>query len=105
MTFDMTTMPLDEAFNWDPNSIVGRAITREPWKNVPWEEKSQWIAELNSNLNVNTFVSKLMDFEAFMAIIVRQDDVLMKIIMLEDFQRFIQGPILYGPYNWPDPRK
>ena len=102
MIFDYTTMPLNQAVSWDPNSIVGQAIINEPWRNVPTQEKLAWLSELHSRNNDDTFVSKLMDFECFMTVIVRNHQVSAKFIVLNDFSRFTQGPILYGPYNWPD---
>lgn len=102
MIYDYTTMPMDQAVSWDPTSIVGQAIINEPWKNVPRQEKLAWLTELHSRNNYDTFVSKLMDFECFMTVIVRNDQTSAKFVVLNDFSRFIQGPILYGPYNWPD---
>ena len=100
--FDYSTMPLDVAISWDPTSIAGQAIVNEDWKGVSIETKREFLAMMNSNRNDNTFVSKLLDFEAFMAVILRGPEVHSQIIVLEGFQRFIQGPILYGPYAWPD---
>lgn len=100
--YDYTTMPTDAPVNWNPGSVLGQAIRQEPWKNVPIQEKHDWIKEMNSERNRDTFISKLLDFECFMAIIVRDDQIQGKIIVLEDFQRFTKGPIFYGPYNWPD---
>ena len=102
MIYDQTTMPSEEAFNWDPDTIVCKAIIREDWKNVPAHEKNGWLTELHSSLNSNTFVKKLLDFHCFMTVIIRDEQVAAKMIVLENFQRYIQGPILYGPHNWPD---
>ena len=102
MIFDQTTMPTEQAFKWDPNSIVGQAIINENWINVPMEEKNRWLTELHSSLNTDTFVSKLLDFDCFMTVIIRDQQVSAKFVMLENFQRFTQGPILYGPLNWPN---
>ena len=100
--FDYSTMPLDVAISWDPTSIAGRAIMTEPWKGVPRTVRQHWLDMLNSNENDNTFISKLLDYGCFMAVILRGPEVHSQIIVLEDFQRFIQGPIIYGPYAWPD---
>ena len=95
-------MPMDTAFNWDPRTVVGQAITNEPWRNTSTEEKYLWLRQLNSDENTNTFVSKIIDLECFMTVIIRNNTVLSKFIFLDDFQRFVQGPVYMGPYNWPD---
>ena len=102
--FDFTTMPLDHAFNWDPNSIVGQGIINEDWKGVNFDTKQAFLEDLMSCNNDDTFVSKLLDFKCFLAVAIRDNKVYAKMIVLENFQRFLQGPIFYGPYNWPDNR-
>ena len=99
---DETTMAMDTTFNWDPRTVVGHAITTEPWTNHSPEEKMLWLRQLNSDSNTNTFVTKLTDLECFMTVIIRGNTVLSKFIFLENFQRFTQGPTFMGPYNWPD---
>ena len=103
--FDYSTMPLDQAFKWDPNSVVGQAIIHEEWKGVNSDTKQAFLEDLMSPNNDDTFLSKLLDFNCFMAIIVRDNKIQGKMIVLENFQRFLQGPVFYGPYNWPDNRK
>ena len=100
--FDYSTMPLDQAINWDPNSIAGQAIMTESWVGVPESERSAFLAIMNSGSNDNTFLSKLIDFECFMAFVIRGSEVYSHPIVLRDWKRFVQGPIFYGPYNWPD---
>ena len=100
--FDYSTMPLDAAISWDPTSIAGQAITNEPWRGVSIETKQAFLAMMNSNQNDNTFISKLIDFDCFMAVILRGPEVHSQIIVLDNFGRFIQGPVFYGPYAWPD---
>ena len=102
MDFDYTTMPIEAAVKWDPHTIVGKAIQNESWKNISQPERLRWLAELNSSANENTFVVKMIDFNCFMTVVIRDEHVGAKMIILEDFQRFLQGPILYGPYNWPN---
>ena len=101
--FDYSTMPLEQAIDWDPNSIAGQAITHEDWKNVQDQEKQQWLAEMNSSKNTDTDVSKLLDFNCFVSVIIRDSKVHAKFIVLSNFDRFTKGPIYFGPYNWPDP--
>ena len=93
-------MPSEVSFNWDPDNIVGRAMTAEAWRNISLEEKHRWLDELNSPLNTNSWVTKLTDFECFMTVIIRGSQVSSKFIFLEDFQRFMRGPIIYGPHVW-----
>ena len=100
--FDQTTMPIEAAFNWDPNTVVGRAISTEDWKGIPNEERLEWIDEMNSGTNDDTFVSKLISWQCFLAIVIRGGCYRYKFIVLEDFQRFVNGPIFEGPMNWPD---
>ena len=100
--FDYSTMPWDAAIAWDPTSIAGQAITNEAWKGVSIETKHEFLAMMNSNQNDNTFISKLLDFDCFLAVILRGPEVHSQVIVLDNFQRFVQGPILYGPYAWPD---
>lgn len=95
-------MPLDVAISWDPTSIAGQAIINEDWRGVSAEKKEDFLAMMNSNRNDNTFVSKLLDFDAFMAVILRGPEVYSQIIILDDFDRFTRGPIIEGPYAWPD---
>ena len=99
--FDHTTMPIERAFNWDPNTIAGRSIVQEPWIGVSEPEKIEWLNEMNS-VNDDTFVSKLVSMECFLTIILRGGCYRYKFIVLEDFQRFTAGPIFEGPLNWPD---
>ena len=101
MSYDVSTMPSEMSFNWDPNSIVGRALTVEVWRNISPEEKYQWLDELNSPLNENAWVTKLIDFECFMTVIIRGSQVSAKFIVLDEFQRFMRGPIILGPHVWP----
>ena len=101
--FDYSTMPMEQAVAWDPTSIAGQAITNEKWKNVPEQEKQSWLMEMNSASNLDTYVSKLLDFDCFVSVVIRGSEVFAKFIVLSDFQRFTEGPIFYGPYNWPDP--
>ena len=103
--FDETTQNREESFNWDPRSIVGNAITHEPWRNVSNFEKQSWLVQLNSAHNTNTYVSKLLDLECFLTVILRGEEVLAKFIFLENFQRFNTGPIFCGPLNWPESRQ
>ena len=101
--FDFSTMPLDQAVSWDPTSIAGQAILREKWKGVDRDTRRNFLRKLNSKSNLDTFVSKLMDFDCFLAVVIEsENEIHSKIIVLENFQRFTQGPIFYGPYNWPD---
>ena len=102
MLFDQTTAPLEQAVNWDRDTVLGQALINEPWRNVSNYEKEVWLAEMNSSANENTFVSKLLDFQCFLLVIIRHDQTLAKFVFLENFQRFTQGPIFEGPYNWPD---
>ena len=95
-------MPVERAFNWDPNTIVGRSIVQENWRGVSEQEKSDWLMEMNSNRNLDTFVSKLIAMECFLTIILRDGTYYHKFIVLEDFQRFVNGPAFEGPLNWPD---
>ena len=104
MSFDQTTMPVESTFKWDPQTIVGQAIQNETWKNISQPERLRWLAELNSSYNENTFIVKMLDFECFMAVVIRGQYVGAKMIILEDFQRFLNGPIIEGPYNWPNKR-
>ena len=100
MSYDVSTMPSEISFNWDPDNIVGRAMTAEVWRNTSSEEKHLWLDELNSPLNTNAWVTKLIDFECFMTVIVRGSQVSAKFIVLEEFQRFLRGPVIYGPHVW-----
>ena len=100
--FDMTTQNREESFNWDPQTVVGRAIVNEPWRNVSIFEKQSWLHQLNSGVNDNTYVTKMLDFQCFLTVILRGEEVLAKFIFLDNFQRFIQGPAVSGPLNWPD---
>ena len=100
--FDYSTMPIDQAIMWDPNTIAGQAITTEDWIGVTPDEKEEFLAKMNCGTNDNTFLSKLIDLDCFMAVILRGSEVYSQIIVLEDFQRFMRGPIIEGPYNWPD---
>ena len=100
--FDYSTMPIDQAIKWDPTSLAGQAILQEQWKGVTSEVREAFIKKLTSTTNDNTFLSKLIDFDCFMAIILRGNEIHSQIIVLENFQRFLQGPIFFGPYNWPD---
>ena len=104
--FDYSTMPLDQAVSWDPTSIVGQAIIREKWKGVNSDTKRKFLRKLTSKTNVDTFVSKLLDFDCFLAVVIENEqEIHSKIIVLDNFQRFTQGPIYFGPYNWPDNHK
>lgn len=101
--FDYSTMPLDQAVSWDPTSIAGQAIVNEKWKGVDHDTRQNFLRKLNSKSNLDTFISKLMDLECFLAVIIENEtEIHSRFILLENFQRFIQGPIFYGPYNWPD---
>ena len=100
--FDVTTMPLDQAVKWDPRTILGQALTVEPWRNHSESEKQHWLSEMNSGRNDDTFVSKLLDFECFILTFIRGPEVFAKFVFLENFQRFVQGPIFEGPYVYPD---
>ena len=100
--YDYSTMPLDQAIAWDPNSIAGQAILTEEWVGTPQSEKLAFLQLLTSTENDDTFLSKLLDFDCFMAIVIRGKEAFYHPIMLRNFQRFCQGPIFYGPYNWPD---
>ena len=100
--FDQTTMPIDQAIRWDPNTILGRAITQQAWTGVSESEKQIWLEALNDPSNDNTFVSKLLDFEAFLSVIIRGTEVMAKFIVLPDFSEFTRGPIFEGPHNWPN---
>ena len=100
--FDITTMPLDQAVKWDPLTVLGQALTTEPWKNQSDSEKQHWLSEMNSGRNDDTFVSKLLDFECFILYFIRGPEVFAKFVFLENFQRFVQGPIFEGPYAYPD---
>ena len=100
--FDYSTMPVGHAIKWDPSSLAGQAILNEDWKGVDRDTRNAFIEKLNSTTNDNTFVSKLLEFECFMAIVLRGNEIHSQIIVLENFQRFIQGPVYFGPYNWPD---
>ena len=95
-------MALDQAVNWDPRTVLGHALTMEPWLRVSESDKEHWLTEMNSGRNENTFVSKLLDFECFMLVIIRGPEVYSKIVFLDNFQRFTQGPTFEGPYNWHD---
>ena len=95
-------MPIDQAVKWDSNSVAGQAILAENWKGVDCDTRSAFIRKLTSKTNDNTFLSKLIDFNCFMAIVLRDNEIHSQLIVLENFQRFTQGPIFYGPYNWPD---
>ena len=100
--FDETTMNLEGAVNWDPNTVLGRALTSESWLNISEAEKNEWLNQMNSPTNENTFVSKLLDFRCFLLVIIRGPEVLAKFVHLDNFQRFLEGPIFEGPLNWPD---
>ena len=97
--YDETTMPLEQTLHWDPSTILGRAITQQPWSGVPFEEKQMWLENLNSVTNDRTTISKLVDFEAFLTVIFRGHEVMAKFIVLTNFEDFIQGPMYHGPYN------
>ena len=99
---DHTTMPKDTAFTWDPRTVVGQSITNEPWTGFSEQEKTDWLAKLNCGENDDTFVSKLADFECFLTIIINGGNYQYKFIVLPDFQRFMNGPVIEGPLNWPD---
>ena len=101
MPYDVSTMPSEISFNWDPDTIVGQAMTVEVWRNISAEEKWQWLDEMNSPLNTSVWVTKLLDFECFMTVIVRGSQISAKFIILEEFQRFLRGPVIYGPHVWP----
>ena len=103
--FDYSTMPLDQAISWDPNSIAGKAILNEKWQGVTRDAKKKFLEKLTSKSNNDTFVSKLIDFDCFLAVVIKGDEIHSTIIVLENFQRFTQGPIFLGPYNWPDNHK
>ena len=100
--YDYSTMPLDQAINWDPQSILGRALIAEPWRRISESDKIRWLAEMDSPANDDAFISKLIDFECFMLVIIREAKVYAKYVFLDNFQRFTQGPIFEGPYNWPN---
>ena len=102
--FDMTTMPLDVAVNWDPKTILGQALTDEPWLRIVESDKLLWLDQMNSKHNENTFVFKMLDFECFMLVYIRHHEVYSRVVHLKDFKRFCEGPIFEGPYNWPDIR-
>ena len=95
-------MPIDQAVKWDSSSIAGQAILAENWKGVDQDTRNAFIRKLTSKTNDNTFLSKLIDFDCFMAIVLRGNEIHSQTIVLENFQRFTQGPIFFGPYNWPD---
>ena len=97
-------MPLEQAIAWDPENIVSQAMLNEDWINVSVQTKRNWVRLMNSGQNDDTFISKLIDFECFLAIVIRDSVVRSQIIVLADFHRFTKGPIFYGPYNWPDPK-
>ena len=97
--YDETTMPVEQTLRWDPNTILGRAITQQPWSGVPDVEKQNWLENLNSSTNDRTTISKLVDFDAFLTVIFRGHEVMAKFIVLPNFEDYIQGPILYGPFN------
>ena len=99
--FDYSTMPLRVAISWDPTSIAGRAIESEPWKGVPSVVRQDWLEKLNSKENDVALLSKLLDEGVFLSVIIRGSELHSQIIALENFERFISGPILYGPYDWP----
>ena len=100
--FDQTTMPVDQAVRWDPNSMLGRAIIQQPWMGVSDPEKQIWLAHLNNPVNDNTFVSKLLDFEAFLTVVIRGTEVMAKFVIIPDFSELTRGPVFEGPYNWPN---
>ena len=95
-------MPIDTAIKWDPTTVAGQAILTEEWTGVSSAEKNSFLEILTSTTNDDTYLSKWTQFECFMAIVIRQGQVIAKPIMLKNFQRFMEGPIFYGPYNWPD---
>ena len=100
--FDYTTMPVEGSFTWDPNSIVGKSLMNETWIGYTEQERLAWLAELNSGSNDDTFVSKMIEWECFLTIIIRGGNYRYKFIVLDNFQRFIEGPVFDGPHNWPD---
>ena len=99
--FDFSTMPLDQAINWDPSSIAAQAIITEDWIGTASSEKAAVLQWLMSNSNSNTFLSKLLDYNCFMAIVIRGQEYFYHPIMLRDFDRFTVGPVIYGPYLLP----
>ena len=97
--YDETTMPVEQTLQWDPNTILGRAITQQPWSGVSEHEKQVWLENLNSVMNDRTTISKLVDFEAFLTVIFRGHEVMAKFIVLPNFEDLIQGPMYHGPFN------
>ena len=99
--FDQSTMPLEQAIRWDPESILGRAIAQQRWTGVSDLEKRIWLRKLNDPNNDDTFMVKLLDYQAILMVIIKGTEVRAKFVMLHNFEDFVQGPIFEGPYNWP----
>lgn len=97
--YDHTTQPVDTSFRWDPTTIFGQSLTAEPWIGYTNDERINWLAELNSESNDRVWVSKMTEWRCFCTIILRGDQMLHKFIVLENFQRFIEGPTFEGPHN------